>query len=87
MFEDVCGLPGRIYGRGGKAVECGVRGSMLVPIFQNADMARAAPVAIMELVLLESKPFSYNMLLMWLHEKLPVRGTSNPIHSCPQGIK
>ncbi|CAL8463256.1 g2790 [Coccomyxa elongata] len=72
VFEDVCGLPGRIYGRGGKAVECGVRGSMLVPIFDNGDMARAAPVAIMELVLLESKPFSYNMLLMWLHEKLPI---------------
>ncbi|BDA48882.1 hypothetical protein COCOBI_12-5650 [Coccomyxa sp. Obi] len=72
VYEDVGGLPGRIYGRGGKAVEYGVRGSMLVPVFDHADVARAAPVAVMELVLLESNPFSYGALLEWLHEKLPM---------------
>lgn len=73
VFADVCKLPEGTYIRAQQAAKCGVRGSMLVPLFPHRDLTLAGPVAVLELIQLESDISCFPPLFTWLLEKLPVR--------------
>ena len=73
VFADVCKLHQGTYFRAAQAAKCGVRGSMLVPLFPHKDLTLAGPVAVLELIQLESDISCFPPLFTWLLEKLPVR--------------
>lgn len=65
-------MPEGCYERAEAAAKCGVHGCMLVPLFPHKDLTLAGPVAVLELIQLESDVSCFPPLFTWLLEKLPV---------------
>ncbi|BDA42965.1 hypothetical protein COCOBI_03-8580 [Coccomyxa sp. Obi] len=78
VFADVCKLPKGTYLRAAQAAKCSVRGSMLVPLFPHKDLTLAGPVAVLELIQLESDISCFPPLFTWLLEKLPMLNLHTP---------
>ncbi|CAL8467392.1 g6929 [Coccomyxa elongata] len=78
VFADVCKMPEGSYERAEAAAKCGVRGCMLVPLFPHKDLTLAGPVAVLELIQLESDVSCFPPLFTWLLEKLPMLNLHTP---------
>ena len=90
FYQDVQAVPHGSYQRAAAAAGCGVRATLLVPLFDAAGRGAGPaawaggavhaiidrPFAVLELAVAQANPYGALGLYMWMRDRLSVRGPS-----------